>query len=722
MYIPLKKAKANDGWLFLLFYHIGNAVIKTLNFVGKIIFNICYFIGDVIFGRIKKSFNFVLNEISKTQSIWIHRLKLAVSPDFRRGLGVFMFLAIFSLGGFGIIRLAARGFEIKGQILGTSINGSQYLQDAKGALEQQNFETASSNFLLAYQSFNDGQKQLDQTNKTLLGMLNLVPQAKDAQEILEASKLLASSGSEMVELYKNLNQLKFTEQGLDSTNGPAVDILNNSGKNISAVLTGISQAEEHLNNVNISNLPGQYQDVILDLKSQLGIAKNALTSLRDIFSVFSKMIEGQKNILVLFENYNELRATGGFMGTFGDYKVVDGSIKSVHISSIYDLDGQLKEKIIPPTPIMAVNNRWYLRDSNWFANFPDTAKIITSFYEKEGGETPDIIITLTPQIIIDLLKLTGPISLPAYNLTLNSDNFLEKTQVASTMSNDSPLNNPKQVLADMFPVLLKKISSLNPEQTPVLLEYLQNNLSSKQIVLFSRDAETQKELQSFNWTGQLSPTDRDYLSVVSTNLSGTKTDTYVKQKISLVSAINQDGEIVNTLTITRTNTLPGNLKETNNDSFIRIYAPLGSKLLANTGFDFKNLNTGDLQKDPGYKTNPQVYEWEKNSVRDVISGTYIGQEADKTYFGNWLNVNGGETKTLSLTYKLPFKLNSLDHYSLLIQKQIGALSQDFSWTLNFPTRSIAWKNFDPSQLNTSSLNSDIILNKDYFLGLVFSKQ
>jgi len=358
------------------------------------------------------------------------------------------------------------------------------------------------------------------------------------------------------------------------------------------------------------------------------------------------------------------------------------------------------------------------QDSNWFADFPQSAKKIIEFYEKEGGETPDLIIAVTPNLIIDWLKIIGPLTLDKYGITLTPENFVEQTQAAATISNDLPTNSPKQILADLVPLLLQKISSLDQNAWPAVIESLQNNLNSKQIVLYSRDENAQSQLQAFHWTGEMSPTDRDYLSVVNSNLGGTKTDLFIDQEATLNSTIADDGSVTNELEITRTNKMP-KLELTHNLSFMRIYVPLGSKLISNIGFDYKNPETG---QNKAYRVDDDVYNWEKNSVKDVLTGTIIGQESGKTFFGNWINLQGGETRVVKLVYQLPFKINSTDRYSLLLQKQIGAQSQKLNWKFNFSGYQIAWKNFDTDQLNTSDLNSAIILDKDYFLGMALQKR
>ena len=406
------------------------------------------------------------------------------------------------------------------------------------------------------------------------------------------------------------------------------------------------------------------------------------------------------------------------MGTYGSLNLNNGNLSKITVSSIYDLDGQLTDVIQPPKPILNVNDRWYMRDSNWFADFPTSAKKISDFYEKEGGQTPDMVIALTPNLIIDWLKITGPITLPQYNLTLSADNFVEQTQAATTMSDNAPTNSPKQPLADLVPILIQKITKLDKSQWPQLIQSIQDNLNNKQIVIYSRDQATQSQLEALNWTGELSQTDRDYLDIVSSNLGGTKTDLYVTQEADLTSTIGADGSITDELSVTRTNTMP-KLDYTNNLSYLRIYVPLGSQLISNIGFNYKNI---DYPNDMNYEIDDDVYNWEKDSVIDNLTGTNIGQESGKTYFGNWMSLDGGESKTVKLVYKLPFKISDIDRYSLLAQKQIGSVDSKLSWTFNFPGYQIAWKNFDANTLNTDNLASDIIIDKDYFLGMVLQKR
>jgi hypothetical protein len=237
------------------------------------------------------------------------------------------------------------------------------------------------------------------------------------------------------------------------------------------------------------------------------------------------------------------------------------------------------------------------------------------------------------------------------------------------------------------------------------------------LAIYAQDTNLENNLRSYDWTGELLPTDRDYLDIVNTNLGATKTDLNVEQDISLTTHIGNDGTVTDELDITRVNRNP-NLPDMNNVSFLRAYVPQGSQLLSEQGFDKKILQ---YPTNVQYQTDPDVTEWEKNSSTDNLTGTITGLESGKTFFGNWVELASGQSKTVKLVYELPEKLNSLDRYSLLLQKQLGSTDDSFNWTINYQDRQILWQNFQAQSQKTAALTSDIILDKDYLMGMVLKK-
>jgi hypothetical protein len=354
----------------------------------------------------------------------------------------------------------------------------------------------------------------------------------------------------------------------------------------------------------------------------------------------------------------------------------------------------------------------FLRDSNWFTDFPSSASVITRFFEREGGETPSLVVAVTPDTIAKLLELTGPITVGSSTIT--KDNITELLQTQTSLNYDKSANNPKQLLADAFPVLLQKLGSLRGAGLLPLWSALETSLQNKQLLLTSNVAAMEQHLAALNWNGALQNTDRDFLLLSSSNLGGTKTDQFLTKVYNLETAIEADGRITNTVTVTVTNPLPKDSGLTNT-SFWRIYTPKGSRLSASTGFDAVTLPRLD---DKRYTEDSSIAAWNQNTSIDNSSGTFTSQENNTTVFGNWLVVAGGETKTASISYTLPFNLKNIDRYSLLWQKQPGSKQETYNISLHSDSNHILWRSQNAPQGAQPQAGE---LNRDFWYGIVLKQ-
>lgn len=692
-----------------------NMFMELPRFLWAVVFGTCFKVGLAVYKSALRLLKYLKDQVVSTAQSARQRFKLVNNLSFGRTVAIFLAVAIIGYGGLSTFHILARALEFKNRLVSIAVLGSQDLTDAKNALQGSDVNGAQAKFQTAYRTFTVGQTQLADENQGLMDLLNLLPQKQDSDKLFAAAKLLSAAGQNFTKAYQSLSGIDITATGLSSQGAGKVDL---AGAKISidTALGQINRAGALLEGVNANDLPASYREKMISLQQNYTLLQKAFTSLQDSINLAFNLLNGDKHLLLLMENNNELRPTGGFMGTFGDAHIVDGNLLSLNISSIYDLDGQLTKFIQPPFPVYQVNDRWFLRDSNWFADFPATAKKITHFYELEGGNTPDEIVAVTPTVMQNLLALTGPIDLPHYGVTLTQDNFIQTIQTESGVRPDQLDNKPKQILADLFPVVITRLGALPKDQFPQLLQVIQDSLNQKQLVMYSRDPDTEAQINSYNWGGGILDSNRDYLAVISANLNGSKTDLFLKQSLSLKTNIDDKGNITDQLTITKTNTMPDSPSSTNS-SFIRIMVPQGSLLVSNLGFDY-NTSTPLLLR-AGFQMDPDVADWENSIMKDFVSGTSIGSEAGKTFFGNWLTVKGGETKTVTLTYKLPFKLKDPDQFSLLAQKQIGALPSDFSYEVDFNSRHVLWQAFSPDNLQADNFTYNFSLDKDYLLGEVF---
>ena len=374
---------------------------------------------------------------------------------------------------------------------------------------------------------------------------------------------------------------------------------------------------------------------------------------------FIKLFNSGK-YLIVFQNNSEMRATGGFIGSFAILEMDNGSFKNYYFdSNIYKRDNEFVKKynIEPPDKVLANligGNRWSMRDANWYVDYPTSAKQIAWFYEQEGGEPVDGIIAVNASFLAELLTVSGPIELPEQNVTITSDNFFDVVQnkVEKDYWNDPinrAINEPKSILKEIAPKIIKKIVDENKYNQAI--DLVNRELKEKQILLYFYDDAKEKIARDNGWAGEVKDTNGDYLQVNNSNLGGLKSSLKVNEKIELNTSINSGGAI-NTLIVTRTHTGDGYWPDGENTNYMRILVPNGSELVSAKIDDVGCIN-------------------------DVI----VKKEAGKTVFAIFVNTKPRSTRILSISYKLPKSINE-NNYSLMLQKQPGNLGDDIKVIVN----------------------------------------
>jgi len=441
-----------------------------------------------------------------------------------------------------------RGLEIKNNVLSSGYAAYQNLLAAKQSLESADFKSAEENFGLAHADFLQIYQSIGQVGELTLSILGKLP-----------GGALVSSGGRLVKVGENLSQageslaaaVQFFSfenlfDSLPAAAGESGDILASrqtgyltdsialSQTAIGGALSNIAAANQELGQIKIGVLPIEIQNEVSLLSEKLPLIEEMLQGMNEYSDSFLKIL-GQDNprqYLLIFQNNSEARATGGFIGTYGLLTLDRGEMTNLFIDGIFNADGQLREKVIPPQPIQKISTAWSMHDANWFADWPTSADKIAWFYEKTGGPTVDGIFSLTPTVVERLLELTGPIALPEYGVILDSKNFVELVQYEVEIDYDKGLNRPKKILSDFTPKFIEKLTGLSAGEKEKAIKVIFGCLEQKHILTYFKDKALEELAIREGWAGELRSTDKDYLSVVSSNINGFKTDKMIEETIS----------------------------------------------------------------------------------------------------------------------------------------------------------------------------------------------
>ncbi len=392
--------------------------------------------------------------------------------------------------------------------------------------------------------------------------------------------------------------------------------------------------------------------------------------------------------LVFFQNPAEIRPSGGFIGSYAEIFVKNAKIEKIEVRDIYEPEGWLELNVIPPQPLMVTNYRWSARDANWFFDFPLSAEKVIYFLENSKIYSEKNInfkgaIALNINVLKNILKLTGPVYLKDFDLTINEDNFLIEIQREVEAGEFKKLNEPKKILKVLTPILIEKLNNFSTNQKEDLFKILLENIENKDLMIYFKDENLQKFFNQYYLAGNVYQLEDkffgNYLAVVNANIEGGKSDAFIFQNIELEAAIDTKGNIFNTLIIKRTHN--GNLQKDlwwkkTNQIYLQVFVNKESNLVSVNG----NENMPKKFKEIDYTANnyqndKDVYDFEKNNLFIRNYKTWVGDFYNKNVFGTWLKTKAGETSILEMRYETKPKFNLVlkdeTIYNFIYQKQSG---------------------------------------------------
>ena len=636
---------------------------------------------------------------------------------------------VFPIFTFGIMKDT---FSIKDRIV--DLANSAYLDLLRASEEVSDFDVNGINNDLdsAVNNFTTAQEELDNLNIVAVSLAKIYPptrkQLSSAENLLEAGNNIAKAGQSITSATQVMAELD-----KNNINGFTDKISISKGHLLSAIIN-LEQAEVAIKKVDINSVSEEQRDKVLFLVQVLPTINKSFGEFNDLINGMLEILghEQKKRYLLLFQNNQEIRPTGGFIGSIALIDISKGRVENIEIPSggAYDMKGQLKEKVISPEPMHLVNPHWQLQDANWWPDFPTSARKIMWFYEKSGGPTVDGVITFTPTVIENLLEATGPIDMiEDYGQMVTSDNFVDFAQAETEKDR---INEPKKFIADLAPMLLNRLFEKENASLFSILNVFSKGLSEKHILLYFEDEGLEQKMKELGWAGEIKQTSGDFLSVINTNISGGKTDGVIEQIIEHDSEIRSDGSIVNTVKVTRIH--KGETGEKyegeNNINYIRFYVPNNSILIEASGFTELN-NKLFFDPEIGYKYDKDLEIIEKSTIIDAYSDTRIYSLFDKTVFGNWIETRPGETSEVWIKYTLPIKIdltnwnNKYDSYSLLVQKQPGSIDSLFYSSVSWPKElqaSWIYPQDGSIVVENDSIGLETVLNYDTFFAVVLKSE
>lgn len=464
----------------------------------------------------------------------------------------------------------------------------------------------------------------------------------------EAFSTDMTSGARVADL------LAFSQPSFDTAN----DHLVLANANLKAI---------HLDNVSIDQI--MRYDLLVNAFEQLNTYNNVLIDGADVLSVVLG-IDDETSYLVLAQNNDEIRPSGGFIGSYGWFTVYNGRIT--------DFDYRPSDENNPNPPSddfadMLDIPDWWIQyqnpvyaawDGSWNVDFPTTANLAARYYE--AGENPNTPIEAVIAIDIRgfelLLDVIGDVSVVDYGITVNTQNFRDVVYDLRSVGSDT--DDHKIFLAAVYGAIQLEWSRLPETELPQLLVALLTGLQEKHILLYYADATPQNAIQQMGWGGkQSSGVGTDYLLVADANLSGNKSNNSIYRSLAYDVEIQLDGSVTQHLTIQY--------------DYLDKIAQNDPAVNPNFHGPLIYLNRLQVFTPPSSQfTPPENTRLEK-----------IFDLSDHVQYVTRIQVNYDTTERFEFTYQTPDiieRIGRFSRYQLLIQKQAGIRDESVSVRIVLP--------------------------------------
>ncbi len=414
------------------------------------------------------------------------------------------------------------------------------------------------------------------------------------------------------------------------------------------------------------------------------MSKTLATTLVDYRPVIEQMpaIAGgrgeRKKYLILFQNDNELRPTGGFLTAYSVIYVEDGKVTPDKSDDIYELDKKFTKNLPIPDALgryLTTEKYWNLRDMNTSPDFRVSMDQFLQNYKTVKGEPQDIdgIIAIDTQVLIDLLKVLGPVEVPGYGtFSAENDPKCDCPQVVYALSEIITRPTPymrtdrKGILGPMMRAILTKAYGAPRQQWPLLFENGLKNIAGRNVQMYFFDENAQRAAEQINAGGRLIPpttTDQDFLAIVDANLGGAKSNLFIDYEVKQTVSAPENGKITKTVEVTYTNHRRGDncnleagllcLNSTLRD-WARLYLPPGAELVEAQGFTQQPLTYSEINATviDGFfilEPNSQAKIRLTYTVPYLDTKTYrikLWKQGGVSPFKTLLDVNGSEEEVL----------------------------------------------------------------------------
>jgi hypothetical protein len=421
--------------------------------------------------------------------------------------------------------------------------------------------------------------------------------------------------------------------------------------------------------------------------------------------------DGPRRYLVLTQDPAELRPSGGLIGSYGLISFDKGHITERRFLNVSPLDEKNDYPFVKPPQeladyLLGPTQSWQLADAGWSPDFPTSAQDALRIYTNESGDARiDGVLAITTHTIDELLKVTGPINVPEYDVTIASgDTTLKVLQL--TRAPRKPGEDAKAFLPVFADRLFGVLLALPPGRWGDVIGAAGAIGQEHLLLAWFRDATDQAFAAEGGFAGAIRQDQGDFVYPVESNVApASKLNAWTTRTMDLAVQIDAVGNARNTLTTTWQN---------------RVDTPDGAAYLAMTNVGGRILGMYFRALVP---ERSRVESVAGSGPTPITNPAVVEVEAGRLVIGTYLNVPPGRT-SLAYTWTSPYAA-AIDAaggtYRLTIQAQPGLLPEPLTLSVRAPDGYRITAASPGLAVNGATATMTVTFDRDIVIGMVYAR-
>jgi hypothetical protein len=370
----------------------------------------------------------------------------------------------------------------------------------------------------------------------------------------------------LVQVYSSLDWNRL----LPSKTGSDLKPIQAAAPTVSSAANAVRLSAERLDRIDRTQLLPQVAEPIARAKDQLLEVTGALDAAADAARVIPGMLGSRdsKNFLLMIQNNAESRSSGGIPGALAVLTFDDGKLALGSQSSAGDVGIMSPALSVEPEQQAIYSGRLgkFMQDVNLTPDFPTTASLAQSMWERKTGQRVDGVISIDPIVLSYILDSTGPVAFANTELLALAGNELptELTgrNVVPTLLSDVYAKISEPRLQDVYfaGVAEEIFGALSDGQSDSkgLMEGIVRGTQEGRVLVWSNSTSEQEIIAKYPVSGSITGPSvaPAQFGVYFNDGTGAKMDYYVKRSVQLLKGCAKDGYEETTVRITSTNTAP----------------------------------------------------------------------------------------------------------------------------------------------------------------------